>query len=122
MQTVWPSEIDGLAIRQQRRITVVAAEQYDPGFPPGRLLEFAAWLQAIINEIPEECRESAEIEIDSTSSYYDSHYAQVQVTYRRPETDKEWDDRKADVMRRVHEAEALERQALERLKAKYDPA
>ena len=120
MRTYWPSEIDALQLRQEKRITVVSAEQYDPGFPPSPLLEFAAWLGAIIEEIPEEYRATAQIEIDSVGSYYDSHYGQVEVTYRRPETDEEWEARKQDVMSRVRAAEDQERCAYEALKQKFE--
>jgi hypothetical protein len=119
---VWQSEVDGLAHRQEKRVTVVSAEQYDPDFPPGSLLAFQAWLQAIIDEVPEELRNTAEVEIESTSSYYDSHYANIKVTYRRPETDDERAERKAGVLARLDQQRQAEWAAYGALKAKFEPA
>src|SRR5690348_5106317 len=97
MNRVWQSEIDALAHRQEKRVVVMEAEQYDSGSPPSPLLEFAAWLDGIMSEIPEEYHSAAQIEFDSTSSYYDSHYGHVEVSYRRPETDAEMAERRASV-------------------------
>lgn len=123
MTRVWQSEVDALVLRQQVRVSVTAAEQYDPDFPPENLLGFIAWFDAILANIAEEYRPSATIEISSTSSYYDSHYATINVQYLRPETDDEWDQRKLSVMERVRlkreQTEAQELRALAVLKAKY---
>lgn len=117
-------EVDALAVRQELRIDVLDAEQYDPGFPPSPLAEFQAWFEGILDEIPEEYRSTATIEFSSTGSYYDSHYGSVEVTYRRPETDEEWAERKRDVLARLEQyrvqQEHRERAALAALKAKYE--
>ncbi len=119
-------EVDALAKRQEIRVTVADSEQYDQGFPPSPLAEFLAWVNDVVAAIPEDCRDTATVEFDSTSSYYDSHYAKVEVTYRRLETDEEWEARKANVMARLaqHRAdqERHELAALAALKAKYEGA
>jgi len=119
MRNVRQFEIDALAIRQEKRIVTVKAEQYDPDFAPGQLQEFVLWSNALLDEIPEEFRATAEIEISSTSSYYDSHYATIEVTYRRPETDEEWEARKQDVAARMQEEKQRELNLLAQLQAKY---
>lgn len=119
MRNVWPNEVERLQLRATKRVSVLDAEQYEDGFPPGKLPDFMAWLAEHINRIPEEYRASAEIEIDSRGSYEDSHYATIKISYVRPETDEEWDARKANVMSRVRQAEEQERKAYEALKAKF---
>lgn len=114
---VWASEVDALGARQEKRVEIFSAEQYDGNFPPDNLQEFASWLDSIVEEIPEEHRETAEIEI---SSYYDSRCGRVTISYRRPETDAEWESRKRDVLERVRQQEDAERQAYEALKAKFE--
>ena len=123
MRNVWPSEIDALVIRQEIREAVVSAEAYDPDFPPSDLAGFIAWAEGLLDDIPEEYRATATVEIGSVGSYYDSHYANIEVTYRRPETDEEWEARKKSVMDRANAAEEEERRILAQLKAKYgDPS
>lgn len=119
MRKVFQSEVDGLAIRRQKQVVVVNAEQYDPDFPPTPLLEFQAWLEAMIEDIPEEYRGTATVEFDSAGSYYDSHYAKVEISYYRPETDEEWAARRADVEARLAAQQNAERAAYEALKQKF---
>ncbi len=122
MLTQW--EVDARDTRQIKQVMVVDAEQYDPGFPPSPLPAFQEWLGEIVEQIPEEFRETATIEFSSTSSYYDSHYGNVEVSYSRPETDEEWAERKAGVDEMLAllkvQQEAQERATLVALKAKYE--
>ncbi len=115
---IWPGEVAALEKRQEIVVKVVDAEQYSDGFPPSNLTDFMAWLDKAITAIPEEYREAARFEIDTSSSYGD-YCASVEVSYCRPETDAEWDARKAHVMQRVQQAESEQRAEFERLKAKF---
>lgn len=118
------SQVDALAVRQELRIVLVNAEQYDPGFPPEPYSDFLEWLDDLVKAVPAEDRNRVTIEFDSTPSYYDSHYACVEVTYRRPETDDEWEARKMRVTAEWAAHEEAQKQkelaALAALKAKYE--
>jgi len=111
----------GQTKRGSVNVVVFRGEKYDDNFPDtGSLFAFADWLQAVIASIPEEYRSVAEIEIDSTSGYKGSHYATIEISYRRPETDEEWAAREAAIERRAAEVEASERRQLAALMVKYD--
>lgn len=89
---------------------------------PVNLVEAVEWLRDRLKAIPPKLRASAELRIEG--EYDDgSTWTTVQVAYRRPETDAEWAERRADVDRRwrlsVSNAEATERAAYEHLKARF---
>jgi hypothetical protein len=116
--TKW--ELDILNVRQEKTVEVTKAEQYDPDFPPAPIEEFLAWVKRMESRIPDEYRDTATFQFTSEPSYYDSHYAKVEVSYRRPETDEEWAARKADVARRQADDARREREQYEKMKAKFD--
>lgn len=101
------------------KVNVIDAEQYDEGFPPSGLLDFSKWLQSKIDAIPEEYRETAQIEIESVSSYEDTHYASISINYWRPETDEEIEARvqKERIRREAEEEKA--RQTYEKLRQRF---
>ena len=113
----WPPkkyEFDLLNTRQEIRVKVVEAQQYDPDFPTGSLEHVISLFREIMGRVPEEYRNTAQVDFESVSSYYDSHYCEMTVLYRRPETDEEWEARKADVIKRQRGYEqAILRQAAE---------
>lgn len=117
-------EVDALAVRREITVDVLTAEQYDPDFPPAPMPDYLQWVASLQERIPEEFQATATVEFDSVGSYYDSHYGRVEVKYRRPETDEEWERRKANVMQRLAaqraSQEAAERAQFEALKAKYE--
>jgi hypothetical protein len=107
-------------------IPVCVQEQYDEGlfdfgntFEDGTLDRVIRSLEAIRESIPEEYRAAATCGIMSESGYEGSHYARIEVSYDRPETDEEMQRReKRD---RDHEAAIRreERALLKRLQNKY---
>ena len=76
---------------------------------PGKLTETIEKLQAILAEIPEEYRGSAEIDFTPEYSYGDS-FGHISITYRRPETAAETEMReqreRADKVRLIERSEA----------------
>ncbi len=118
MRNVWQSEIDALALRQEKRIITLKAEPYQLGFPPTQLQEFILWANSLTDEIPEEYLSTAEIVIGAHHEYDDID-ADIQVSYRRPETDEEWDARKQGVMTRMQAEQQRELNLLAQLQAKY---
>lgn len=102
------------------RITVFSQEQYGGDWPPVQAADFVAWFQGHVNGIPEQYRDTARIEIDSTSGWEDSHYARIEISYKRPETDEELSARRATERARISEQEEAEKRQLAALKKKYD--
>lgn len=100
-------------------VTVCNVEQYDIGFPPDDAIGFASWLAAKFAEIPPEYMPSAKVEIDTVSSYEDSHYATVEIVYRRPPTDAEVQERIAEIGASEAAQKAKELRLLETLTRKY---
>jgi hypothetical protein len=95
--------------RQSVKVDVFSGQRYDGDWPPNDAAGFIAWFQGKIDTIPAEHRSDARIELDSESSYEDSHYASIGISYWRPETDGEMEARAADVRARIaHEIARLE--------------
>lgn len=84
-------------------VVVFAAERYDGQWFPEKLEETVIWLQDKLAEIPEEYRSAAKIEIDSVGSYEDTHYASVSISYWRPPTDAEIEERNSAKRKRLEE-------------------
>lgn len=107
--------------RERRNVTIVtySAEQYDGDFLPTTLIEMKRWVEKRLAEIPEEYRSIAEIDFDSTMNW-DLPLATVEVRYNRPETDAEYRKRLDGYDLQRRNAEAAERAAYKRLKAKYE--
>ena len=78
---------------------------------PESLPDFIRWMQAKLEEIPEECRQSAKIEVKNYYEYYynDLGCPDYIIRYIRPETEQEIKAREKD-----------EREQLARLKRKYE--
>ena len=78
---------------------VLYVEKFDKALPPSKLMEFRDWLHTKIMEIPKEYLETATIEFDCDTSY-DSSYANIEISYERPETDEEKDSREYETRQR----------------------
>ena len=97
-----------------------AVWDFMPGWPSdSKVVDFIAWLDGVINDIPTEYRKVAGIKIDSISGYEGEHHAEVMVSYERPETDEEMEARVARNERRNRDIETRERQDYARLRKKY---
>lgn len=101
-----------------KMIKVFQSEKYDADFPSSNLVKFIAEIQRHLYSIPEEFRDEAVIDIGATSSY-DSYYAQIEITYTRPETAAEEAARLGDETARAQFLEQREREMLRQLQAKY---
>lgn len=85
--------------------------------PPENLQEHIAWLQAMMESIPEEFRSSGDIEMDA-----DEYRMEYEVSYERPETAEEM-EAKANAGAVLAEKRRREELAtLAALKAKYPEA
>lgn len=106
--------------RSSVTVIVYQGEQYDDGFPDlCRLIDVIGWLNDLLQSIPSEFRGDAKCEIDSRSGWEGSHYATIEISYRRPETDEEMVQRHAKERARIDVRAAEEIAALKALKAKY---
>ena len=89
-----------------------------------RIVDLIAWLQGILEEIPEECRDRAFIEIDSEGGYEGEHHVEMSLCYQRDETDSEMEKRIASDAQRAetgaNQRLAHERATFDRLKAKFE--
>lgn len=104
--------------RQTITVQVFQAEQCDESFPRDlTVVEFIKWLEGHLASIPEEFRQSATVEIGSFSSWEDSHYAEIEISYTRPETDEEVRQRRARVTQCSMAKVAQMRAEYERLRA-----
>jgi len=75
----------------------------------GPLKDFIAYLQETMRNIPEEYRDAARIEFDA-STYYDSIEQTVSVSFARPSTPEESNQRETEFeLRRAEERDRLER-------------
>lgn len=101
------------------RITVFDKERHDGEWPPEDAAGAIAWLSEKLESIPEAFRSTAKIEFDSVGSYEGSHYARIEITYSRPETDEEETNRMQAEEARQHRQRQEELDTLARLQAKY---
>lgn len=103
--------------------TLFEAERHDDKWPTDNAVEFVAWLQGLIDQVPGEFRANVSIEIESGGGY-DGDAPSIEVAWSRPETDLEMHDRqRAEALaahRRAEEQAAQERHILAALKAKYE--
>lgn len=95
----------------KKKITVLLFE--DGSFSLEYLLEQ-------VNTLPEEYRNTINIEKEEVSYPYDSNtYYTINVTYEREETDEEYEKRKLDIKKRDSEFAARELEQLKKLQEKY---
>jgi len=85
---------------------------------PSKPTEFLAFWEEKFNEVPEEYRDSTEIEFEADMDYDDS-FCSVKIYYYRPETEEEKEEREARETQKKRHLEALERQQLVFLQKKY---
>lgn len=90
------------------------------GYSSHTLAELTARLQAKLDDLTPEQRETAKFTIDTRQeSYSDSVYADLYMVYKRLETDEEETKREANELQRKLATEARDRQEFERLQSKY---
>lgn len=112
--------------RKSTTVTVADQERYDGGpfefgasYTDGTLDRVIESLEKIRASIPAQYRNKARCEIDSESGYEGSHYAHIEVSYERQETDEEVIERVKIDRERARIMESAERAQLDSLKSKY---
>ncbi len=102
----------------RKLVKVFEAEQYDGNWPTDNAFKFLSWLKEKVEQIPEEFRSSAKIEIDSIEEYGNAH-AMLQIYYYRPETEEEMIMSVNTEKRKQEGIVQREMMELNRLKKKY---
>lgn len=103
-----------------KTITIFDHERYDVEWPPEDAIACLAWFAAKIESIPAEFRKTARIEFDSASGYEGCHYAEIKITYERPETAEEVAARKGESQRRLDEQKEFHKRQLAALESQAD--
>ncbi len=101
-------------LQAQRKVVtryLLSGMPYTAGIPSS-LPEAIKWLQEKLVEIPEACRNSAQLDLDTQNSYGET-YPNIEIRYSEPESD-------AEVVRRVQIERERARIAEEADKAKYE--
>ena len=99
------------------KVVVYDDGEYSHTFPSVPGVGLIGWLSEKINTIPEEHRDSADIEIYSVGDF-DDHWLNIRITYTRLETSEEEKERLSDA-NKARQKELVERELLKQLKAKY---
>ena len=97
-------------MRDDKRITRTI-EKWEDDWPPENLGGFVTWAAEQLAAIPEAFRESAEIEITG-----DDGGQQIEISYRRPLTAEEHDEREARRNAAAERQRAKDKADFERLK------
>jgi len=100
-----------------KKITTFSSESIVYAMP-SKPTEFLAFWEEKFNEVPEEYRDSTEIEFEADMDY-DSVISSVEIYYYRPETEEEKEEREARETQARMINEARERQQLALLMEKY---
>lgn len=82
--------------RRNTEVIVMEVEEFDKDWPKSSLKEFTKWFAEQVEKIPSQYIESASLEFGSRNCYEDS-YANIKVSYERPETDEEFAAREKNV-------------------------
>lgn len=111
---------------QMKTIKAVLQEKYDNSpfdfgneYEHGSLDRVIASLVAIRESLPVEYRDSACCEL-SADAYYDSPTMRIEVSYQRPETPGEEQQRKLDERERAKRDDTQARAEYEKLKARFE--
>jgi len=101
-------------------VTVFCEDEYNKDWPPENAVGFVEWFAQKLEQVPVEYRSKATIALDSVGSYEDSHYVNIGISYSRPETDKEEQNRLAYENNKMLRLKENELRTLAELKAKYE--
>ena len=89
---------------------------------PEYVVELIAWLQNLIEEVPEEYRDSVHIDfIGGADIYGENSDVDEVIYYNRPPTQEEIDADLETARVRQEKREAQEREEYAKLKAKFEP-
>jgi len=101
-------------------VLVYESDEYCSDFPPTNLQEFVLFFNEMLRNIPEQYKDSAEIEVSSEGYYGESPYAAIKVSYERPETEEEKKEREKRERSQKLSQKERELAELERSKKKYE--
>ena len=104
--------------RMDKTVTVYSSDVSYHNGPPDNLMELIEWLKGWAKEIPDEYMASSDVDIEAGMDY-DIPYAEISITYTRPETDDEMDTRLNNWKTQADKTKQKELELLASLKIKY---
>lgn len=106
--------------RQEIKHVLIDVEKYSDSYPPTNAMDFAGWLDGLIQQVPQEYRDKVVIEFSAACQWDNDVLMSVEVYYMRPETDEELHKRHAKAGMEKWEQTKRELALLAELKAKYE--
>lgn len=103
---------------KKMKVESFTVESYDSYWPPEDAVGCVAWFQNLLEAVPQEYLHTAKIDIGNYKEYDDA-YAQIRISYTRPETDAEEAERERRERAAEEAARNRELQLLAQLQAKY---
>lgn len=108
-----------LEFGKRRGVTMIVYDGNDTTEgPPIDLISFYAWISEMIGRVPTDCLDTAQFMIETLETS-DDVFANVRITYERPETDDELQERAIRERHCRYLIEERERKLLRELRAKY---
>ena len=86
--------------------------------PPENLIKYIAWLEAMLEMVPDQFRDSCLIEIDAENCHGD-YFVEFKITYERLETAEELAKKAKDEANLADKKKRKDMVTLAELKAKY---
>ncbi len=102
-----------------KSVEILNIERYDDGWPSRNLVEFVKWATNVLDQVPDEYKDTATIDIESRSGYENDHLPAIEISYSRPLTDVELAAARLRERQRLALEEAEARAAYARLKARF---
>lgn len=106
---------DIVKVRRDKKEVLISCYEYNA---PSSLLDFKDWIDGLLDDVPEQYRDSACFEIESESDY-DGCSTKIEVYYMRPETEEEEKFRLEVEQNREDDRKRFELRQLAELQKKY---
>lgn len=104
---------------QTVRVRLLYIEENEGDWPPEQAADFMAWWRDKLEQIPQEHRSRAGIEISSDSDYDGASHACLEIFYSRPETYYECEERLRSEGTMAMEREKRDRAQYETLRKRF---
>tara|TARA_R110000851_G_scaffold41409_3_gene103974 strand:+ start:5415 stop:5807 length:393 start_codon:yes stop_codon:yes gene_type:complete len=108
--------MDGRSMKIMKTVEVYANNDHDGWYC--KVSEFMEFWQELIDKVPVEYMESAQIRCES-ATHWDCGYMEVNLTYQRLETDEEEEERVLITSTQNSRKEKIEIEEMNRLMSKY---
>jgi hypothetical protein len=103
---------------KQNKTIIRTFKEYGKDWPPEDATGLLAWFQSELDDVPAEFRDKARIDITS-EEVYESSKAIIEISYDRPETDEEMQERERFALAQQEQRRVSDLRTLARLQAEY---